>query len=108
MFSYNYLLYLSIFSGYKISHEHFNSSKFEGCRLGDQFHEAGSSWHPYLPPNGFDECVICTCDPLKHEVSCEGHKCPPLNCTDKAACRPHKKACCKVCPEVCYRMKIIF
>lgn len=35
-----------------------------GCRLGDQFHSAGSSWYPYLPPNGFDRCAICTCDPI--------------------------------------------
>ncbi|BFG03040.1 dorsal-ventral patterning protein Sog [Drosophila madeirensis] len=70
-----------------------------GCRLGDQFHAAGASWHPFLPPNGFDTCTTCSCDPLTLEIRCPRLVCPPLQCSEKLAYRPDKKACCKVCPE---------
>ncbi|XP_054727208.1 dorsal-ventral patterning protein Sog [Anastrepha obliqua] len=70
-----------------------------GCRLGDQFHLAGTVWHPFLPPNGFDTCTTCTCDVLTLEVRCPRIVCPMLRCSDKVAYRPDKKACCKVCPE---------
>ena len=39
-----------------------NVTTTEGCTLAGQFHIAGSSWHPYLPPNGFDTCALCSCD----------------------------------------------
>lgn len=71
-----------------------------GCKLGDQFHDAGSTWHPYLPPNGYDTCTVCTCDLASLEIKCPRTQCPPLNCSDKVAYRPDKKACCKVCPQV--------
>lgn len=71
-----------------------------GCLLGDQFHLAGSSWYPYLPPNGFDRCTICTCDPLTLEIKCPRVQCPALTCSEKVAYRPNKAACCKKCPEV--------
>lgn len=74
-----------------------------GCNLGDQFHKAGSTWHPYLPPNGFDTCAVCTCDLLTLEISCPRTQCPPLNCHEKVAYRPDKKACCKKCPEVHFK-----
>ncbi|XP_062138773.1 dorsal-ventral patterning protein Sog [Drosophila sulfurigaster albostrigata] len=70
-----------------------------GCRLGDQFHAAGASWHPFLPPNGFDTCTTCSCDAATLEVRCPRMVCPPLQCSEKLAYRPDKKACCKVCPE---------
>ncbi|XP_037939722.1 dorsal-ventral patterning protein Sog-like [Teleopsis dalmanni] len=70
-----------------------------GCRLGDQFHMAGATWHPYLPPNGFDTCTTCTCDALTLEIRCPRMVCPLLACSEKLAYRPDKKACCKVCPE---------
>lgn len=70
-----------------------------GCRLGEQFHAAGASWHPFLPPNGFDTCTTCSCDPLTLEIRCPRMVCPPLQCSEKLAYRPDKKACCKVCPE---------
>ncbi|EDW66367.2 dorsal-ventral patterning protein Sog [Drosophila virilis] len=70
-----------------------------GCRLGEQFHAAGASWHPFLPPNGFDTCTTCSCDALTLEVRCPRMVCPPLQCSEKLAYRPDKKACCKVCPE---------
>ncbi|ALC48636.1 sog [Drosophila busckii] len=75
------------------------SAPRRGCRLGEQFHAAGASWHPFLPPNGFDTCTTCSCDPLTLEVRCPRMVCPPLQCSDKLAYRPDKKACCKVCPE---------
>nr|XP_016942440.1 dorsal-ventral patterning protein Sog [Drosophila suzukii] len=70
-----------------------------GCRLGEQFHPAGASWHPFLPPNGFDTCTTCSCDPLTLEIRCPRLVCPPLQCSEKLAYRPDKKACCKICPE---------
>lgn len=77
-----------------------NNAPPRGCKLGDQFYKAGSSWHPYLPPNGFDTCAVCTCDANSLEVSCPRVQCPPLNCNEKLAYRPDKKACCKRCPDV--------
>ncbi|XP_031627582.1 dorsal-ventral patterning protein Sog isoform X2 [Contarinia nasturtii] len=77
-----------------------NSNVTRGCRLGDQFHAAGSSWYPYLPPNGFDRCATCTCNPITLEVKCPRVQCPPLACSDKIAYRPNKSACCRKCPEV--------
>ncbi|XP_032309262.1 dorsal-ventral patterning protein Sog [Drosophila ananassae] len=76
-----------------------DSSRTRGCRLGDQFHAAGASWHPFLPPNGFDTCTTCSCDPLTLEIRCPRLVCPPLQCSEKLAYRPDKKACCKICPE---------
>lgn len=32
------------------------------CLLAGQQFQAGSSWHPYLPPNGFDTCTLCHCN----------------------------------------------
>lgn len=34
------------------------------------------------------------------EIRCPRTQCPPLNCSEKIAYRPDKKACCKVCPQV--------
>ncbi|XP_055615506.1 dorsal-ventral patterning protein Sog [Toxorhynchites rutilus septentrionalis] len=77
-----------------------SATTVRGCNLGDQFHDAGSTWHPYLPPNGYDTCTVCTCDALTLEINCPRTQCPPLNCSDKAAYRPDRKACCKVCPQI--------
>ncbi|XP_011307263.1 dorsal-ventral patterning protein Sog [Fopius arisanus] len=73
---------------------------FKGCTLAGQFHVAGASWHPYLPPAGFDTCAICTCDPVSLEVRCPRVQCPTLDCDEKIAVRPDKKACCRQCPLV--------
>lgn len=69
-----------------------------GCTLAGQYHLAGSSWHPYLPPAGFDTCAVCTCDAVTLEVKCPLVQCPPLDCDGKVAFRPDKKACCRQCP----------
>lgn len=70
-----------------------------GCYLGDQFFLAGATWHPFLPPNGFDTCTTCNCDATTLQVRCPRMLCPPLNCKERDAYRPEKKACCKKCPE---------
>lgn len=75
-----------------------------GCRLGDQFHLAGSSWYPYLPPNGFDKCTICACNSSLN-IECTRNKCPPLTCSEKVAYRPDKTSCCPKCPEVCISVR---
>ncbi|XP_054013502.1 dorsal-ventral patterning protein Sog [Hylaeus anthracinus] len=74
------------------------SSITRGCTLAGQFHLAGASWHPYLPPVGFDTCAVCTCDTVTLEVKCPRVQCPPLDCDEKLAFRPSKKACCRQCP----------
>ena len=33
-----------------------------GCQISNQTHPVGSQWHPFLPPNGFSKCVICSCN----------------------------------------------
>uniref|UniRef100_A0A6B2E6G5 Putative conserved secreted protein n=1 Tax=Phlebotomus kandelakii TaxID=1109342 RepID=A0A6B2E6G5_9DIPT len=71
-----------------------------GCQLGSQFYQAGYSWHPYLPPSGFDTCAICTCDPVSLKITCPKVQCPSLQCSEKDAYRPDKKSCCKKCPEI--------
>lgn len=82
----------------KTVNESSNSAQ-RGCYLGEQFHMAGASWHPYLPPNGFDTCTTCTCDYTTLDTNCIRMECPPLTCSERVAYRPNKKACCKVCPE---------
>ncbi|XP_024942281.1 dorsal-ventral patterning protein Sog isoform X2 [Cephus cinctus] len=76
------------------------TSTTKGCTLAGQFHLAGASWHPYLPPAGFDTCAVCTCDPSTLEVKCPRVQCPTLDCDQKLAFRPDKKACCRQCPTV--------
>lgn len=80
----------------------YNLTSPRGCKLGEQFYSAGSVWHPYLPPHGYDMCAVCTCNDVTLEISCPKMQCPPLNCSDKVAYRPDKKACCKVCPMVSF------
>ncbi|XP_066589838.1 dorsal-ventral patterning protein Sog [Prorops nasuta] len=74
------------------------SNVTRGCTLAGQFHLAGSSWHPYLPPSGFDTCAVCTCDAMTLEVKCPRVQCPALECEECEAFRPDKKACCRQCP----------
>ncbi|XP_068633387.1 dorsal-ventral patterning protein Sog [Battus philenor] len=70
-----------------------------GCHLAGQYHAPGSSWHPYLVPDGYDLCAVCTCEFATRQVRCPRVRCPPLRCAEKDAYRPDKKACCRVCPE---------
>ncbi|XP_071446929.1 dorsal-ventral patterning protein Sog [Hetaerina americana] len=79
------------------SHES-NTSETRGCYLAKQFYKAGTSWHPYVPPFGFDTCAVCTCDVQTLEIRCPRMQCPPLRCPETEATRPDKKACCKECP----------
>jgi chordin len=34
----------------------------KGCMMAGQLFPPGASWHPYLPPKGFDTCIVCTCN----------------------------------------------
>lgn len=47
-----------------------NLSIPRGCTFGGNFYSAGSKFHPFLMPNGFDLCTECDCDPIKLEVKC--------------------------------------
>ncbi|CAB3378771.1 Hypothetical predicted protein [Cloeon dipterum] len=69
-----------------------------GCQLGGLFHHAGSTWYPFLHPNGFDKCTLCTCDEVTNQIRFDRQKCPPLSCLESEAYRPEKSSCCKVCP----------
>lgn len=75
-----------------------------GCNFGEHFYPVGYSWYPYLPPNGFDTCAICSCDVMSLTVSCLRTTCPPLTCSEEVAYRPTKKSCCKKCPDVTPRV----
>ncbi|KAF4519369.1 hypothetical protein B566_EDAN011375 [Ephemera danica] len=75
-----------------------NASESNGCNLAGIFYRAGSSWHPYLPPVGFNRCVICSCRSSTLEVSYTPVQCPALTCSDKVAFRPERTSCCKQCP----------
>ncbi|XP_063233432.1 dorsal-ventral patterning protein Sog [Bacillus rossius redtenbacheri] len=75
-----------------------NTSATRGCYMGGLFYPAGRSWHPYLPPNGFDTCTVCSCAADSLEVHYHRTECPPLACDEKLAVRPDKKACCRQCP----------
>ncbi|CAG2165932.1 unnamed protein product [Oppiella nova] len=73
-----------------------------GCYLeGDKkFHLAGSRWHPYLPPFGFDKCSLCTCLANSLTIQCERNiDCPALTCAEQEAYRENPMDCCKRCPN---------
>lgn len=72
------------------------SNTSSGCLQADQFHPEGSSWHPYLPPNGFNLCIVMSCQSSR--IKYTRVQCPPLKCAEKDAIRPDKNSCCKVCP----------
>ena len=67
-------------------------------------HLAGTKWHPYLPPFGFDMCSICTCIPDSLEIECRRSvTCPPLTCDEEEAYRENPTDCCKRCPNAAVR-----
>lgn len=62
-------------------------------------HLAGTKWHPYLPPFGFDRCSVCTCVPNSLVIECRRSvSCPPLTCEEDEAFRENPMDCCKKCP----------
>ncbi|XP_059475685.1 dorsal-ventral patterning protein Sog isoform X2 [Neocloeon triangulifer] len=73
------------------------SDESKGCQLGGLFHHAGSTWYPFLHPNGFDKCTLCTCDANSLQIRFDRQRCPPLNCPLSEAYKP-ANSCCKVCP----------
>nr|CAD7428067.1 unnamed protein product [Timema monikensis] len=89
-----------VIKAHSSSPQDYNSSSTRGCYMAGHFYGAGSSWHPYLPPNGFDTCTICTCNANTLEVQYQRTQCPPLDCNEQTSFRPDKKACCKQCPAV--------
>uniref|UniRef100_T1K4R0 VWFC domain-containing protein n=1 Tax=Tetranychus urticae TaxID=32264 RepID=T1K4R0_TETUR len=75
----------------------------QGCFFdGDQkFHLAGSQWHPYIPPFGFDRCSVCTCLPETLTITCkQSITCPALTCSPEEAYRENASDCCKKCPNI--------
>ncbi|KAI1285379.1 Chordin [Halotydeus destructor] len=78
-----------------------NGTQSRGCFFeGDKkFHVAGTKWHPYLPPFGFDRCSMCTCSIETLSIECKRSvACPPLTCPDHEAYRENPMDCCKRCP----------
>ncbi|RZF45169.1 hypothetical protein LSTR_LSTR007132 [Laodelphax striatellus] len=67
------------------------------CQLAGQSYRPGATWHPYIPPNGFDTCTTCSCNATSLKVSCHRTVCPQLHCEERIAVR-HPGACCRVCP----------
>ncbi|XP_049861161.1 dorsal-ventral patterning protein Sog-like [Schistocerca gregaria] len=69
-----------------------------GCSVSGEFHAAGSSWYPYVPPHGFDTCVTVSCDAVTLQVRFWRRRCPALDCGGRRPVRPDPRACCRVCP----------
>ncbi|XP_018017544.1 dorsal-ventral patterning protein Sog-like [Hyalella azteca] len=71
-----------------------------GCHFNNQTHPVGSQWHPFLPPNGFDKCVTCSCnlgDDHRPLLKCSRMDCPSLPCPPSEAILA-PGSCCKTCP----------
>lgn len=71
-----------------------------GCTQAGQFYPNGSVWHPYLPPYGFNLCVVMSCvsDAKSSVIKYSRVQCPPLKCNEKEAVRMERNSCCKQCP----------
>eukprot|EP00095_Tigriopus_kingsejongensis_P008579 maker-scaffold167_size293163-snap-gene-1.25 protein:Tk08579 transcript:maker-scaffold167_size293163-snap-gene-1.25-mRNA-1 annotation:"short gasrtulation" len=78
------------------------TDRTRGCQFkGDQqFHVAGSRWHPYIPPFGFSRCATCTCRSDSLQVECIQEQCPKLECPKEDHIREDALACCKTCKSV--------
>lgn len=77
-----------------------------GCFFeGDQrFHLAGSSWHPFLPPFGYETCALCTCSAATLAITCRRtESCPKLHCHESEALLERPTDCCKKCPVTAFR-----
>ncbi|KAI4460396.1 chordin [Holotrichia oblita] len=56
------------------------------CTLLGKTYLPGTTFHPFLIPNGFDTCTLCVCDPVLLQVKCTRNG--------------DEKLCCKNCPSV--------
>ncbi|KAK2709877.1 dorsal-ventral patterning protein Sog-like [Artemia franciscana] len=70
------------------------SCYFEGDK---KYYSAGSKWHPYLPPFGFDKCALCSCNAGTLRVECTRLTCPEPQCPESDRYRPDPKSCCQEC-----------
>ncbi|KAL5014259.1 hypothetical protein ScPMuIL_008529 [Solemya velum] len=61
-------------------------------------HPVGIDWHPYVPPFGYQKCVLCRCIPGSNEVNCT-RNCPVLNCAKEDILPPGKDECCSRCSD---------
>lgn len=60
---YNCLLHKLFLPNFSLDNAFENQNiSTNSCLLAGQQFQAGSSWHPYLPPNGFDTCTLCHCN----------------------------------------------
>ena len=66
------------------------------CMLNNRKYFPGSRWNPYLPPAGFNKCMVCKCGP-QSIIECEQKKCPPLTCSQSVSVRD-SNSCCPRCP----------
>ncbi|XP_028129016.2 dorsal-ventral patterning protein Sog [Diabrotica virgifera virgifera] len=41
------------------------------CIFNGRTYSPGSKFHPFLIPIGFDDCTVCTCDPIDLEIKCK-------------------------------------
>lgn len=81
-------------------HDQNNTRQNGSCYYdGDKrWHQAGTKWHPYVPPFGYVTCAICSCM-TDGSYDCTRLPCPPLNCSRSEAIRLKPIDCCQVCPE---------
>lgn len=77
-----------------------NNSQNGSCYYdGDKrWHQAGTKWHPYVPPFGYVTCAVCSCM-TDGSYDCHRLPCPELNCSKQEAIRVKPNDCCQVCPE---------
>ncbi|KAK3800354.1 hypothetical protein RRG08_052740 [Elysia crispata] len=70
----------------------------EKCQLGQdpRTYRLHSTWHPYLPLEGFSRCAICTCLPGGRSV-CSKAACPALSCERLMWVKSDTDPCCYIC-----------
>ncbi|KAL4221675.1 hypothetical protein ACF0H5_019932 [Mactra antiquata] len=72
------------------------SCYFDGDK---RWHEAGSTWYPYVPPFGYSKCAMCTCEAGTLEINCTRLPCPELTCPKSQRIRLKMDDCCQVCTD---------
>ncbi|XP_070537981.1 chordin-like protein 1 [Ptychodera flava] len=65
------------------------------CTFGERRYSSGDTWHPFLQPIGYLNCITCTC--REGLVSCMNIKCPKLDCHGAKPISIQGQ-CCKTCP----------